>query len=202
MNPQPIYQLGSGSVDALRRHFMQLGPADRRLRFGVAPSDAMIDRYVGGIDFGRDSLFGVFDDALELSAVAHLACFDGAAELGLSVLESHRHCGAGTALFARAAIRARNLQISELFMHCLAENAAMMHIARKAGMRIVLESHDADAYVELPPGTALTLGQELMDQQVALVDWTMKAQVLHANSATRELLGRFTGTLNAFLNSR
>ena len=46
-------------------HLRALGTEDRRLRFGLALPDAAIDAYVARIDFGRDAVFGVFDDALK-----------------------------------------------------------------------------------------------------------------------------------------
>ncbi|MGH8709509.1 MAG: GNAT family N-acetyltransferase, partial [Burkholderiales bacterium] len=66
-------------------HLRALGTEDRRLRFGLPLSDAAIDAYVARIDFGRDAVFGVFDDALQLAGAAHLARADAHAELGVSV---------------------------------------------------------------------------------------------------------------------
>ena len=82
-------------------------------------------------------------------------------------------------------MHARNLQIVELFMNCLTQNHAIMHIARKAGMRIVIDQSGADAYLELPPGNPLTIGQELAEQQFARFDWTLKANVDYLRKLTR-----------------
>ncbi|MGH8721901.1 MAG: GNAT family N-acetyltransferase, partial [Burkholderiales bacterium] len=76
-------------------HLRALGTEDRRLRFGLPLSDAAIDAYVARIDFGRDAVFGVFDDALQLAGAAHLARADAHAELGVSVLPAHRGRGIG-----------------------------------------------------------------------------------------------------------
>jgi len=157
-------------------HLRALDGEDRRLRFGLALPDAAIDEYVARIDFGRDVVFGVFDDALHLIGAAHLARADAHAELGVSVLPRHRGRGIGAALLARAHGHARNWGIGALFMHCLTENAAMMHLARKQGMRIVAESGEADARLELPPASPSSIAQALFDERVGLFDYALKSQ--------------------------
>lgn len=181
----PVNRLDHSHLNLLKRHFDELADEDVRLRFGSTLNHDARHAYADGIRFERDSVFGVYTDDLTLLGVAHLACFNGAAELGISVLSQYRGNGIGTALFNRAAMRARNLQIVELFMNCLAQNGAIMHIARKAGMRIIIDHTGADAYLELPPGNPLTIGQELAEQQFAQFDWTLKANVDYLRRVTR-----------------
>lgn len=173
----PTFSLNADHRGPLKAHFDALGDEDAQLRFGSRVPIEVRRRYVDGIDFTRDAVFGVFADDLALRGVAHLACGESEAELGLSVLDSSRGQGIGSALFERAIIHARNQGISVLTMNCLAQNAAIMHIARKAGMRIVIAQAGADAYLELPPGNPLTLGQELAEQEIARFDWTLKANL-------------------------
>ena len=141
-------------------HFLALEADDRHLRFGSPTSDAIIERYVANLNFSRDALFGVFNDALDLVGIAHLAYVPSAndgtrsAEFGVSVLHDDRHRGLGAALLARAAVHARNTHIDTLFVHCLAKNKAMMHLAHKLGMRVEFAYGDADAYLILPPANA------------------------------------------------
>jgi GNAT superfamily N-acetyltransferase len=172
-----VYSLNSTHVELLKSHFASLDDAAARLRFGNKLSLDARNAYVENIRFDRDSLFGVYADDLTLLGVAHLARLDDAAELGVSVCAPYQNHGVGTALFERAAMHARNQGIVELFMNCLSRNGAMMHIARKAGMRIVVENTDADAYLELPPSTPFTVGQEFAEQKIALLDWTLKSNV-------------------------
>jgi GNAT superfamily N-acetyltransferase len=181
----PIHSLNLSHLDLLKRHFDELADDDVQLRFGSLLNRDARHAYVDSIRFERDAVFGVYSDDLSLLGVAHLACMVGAAELGLSVLSPYRGNGIGTALFNRAAMRARNLQIVDLFMNCLAQNGAIMHLARKAGMRIIVDHSGADAYLELPPGNPLTLGQELAEQQFAQFDWTLKTNVNYLRSVTR-----------------
>jgi len=159
---------------SLEPHFLALGSEDRRLRFGASLHDAAVRAYVARIDFERDALFGVHDDALNLIAAAHVARNDGHAELGVSVLAPYRDRGIGAALLARAHLRARNWGLGALFMHCLTENAAMLHLARKQKMQILAEAGEADAWLGLPPPDASTFLGEVFEQRVALFDYALK----------------------------
>jgi GNAT superfamily N-acetyltransferase len=188
--PQALTKkLSSSSRDALKRHFLALGEDDRRLRFGSAVSDAAIAAYVDRIDFDRDAVFGVFDDDLALAGAGHVAIGNDMAELGVSVLPGHRGRGIGSALFERAHVFARNSLVHALFMHCLTENAAMMHIAKKSKMRIVAASGEADAHLELPPSDPSSIAGEMMQEQVALFDYALRAQVLSAQRIGAALRG-------------
>ena len=158
----------------LERHFLALSAGDRRLRFGAPMSDTAVHGYAAGIDFERDAVFGVSGDDLRLLGVAHLARALGHAELGISVLEDARGRGIGGALLARAHLRARNWGVHALFMHCLAENAAMVHLARKQDMAIVTSAGETDAWLGLPPADAGSHFGEVFEQRVALFDHALK----------------------------
>ena len=163
-------------------HLAQLPPEDRRLRFGASINDQAVADYVANIDFERDAVFGVFQDDLSLAGIAHVAMGPKAAEFGVSVVPGARGRGVGSALFERANVFARTHLVRAMFMHCLLENKTMMHIARKSGMRIVSESGEADAYLELPPAGFATIANELMAERIGLFDFAMKR---HAESARR-----------------
>ena len=153
---------------ALEAHFLALDGEDRRLRFGSAIRDEALSEYVARIDFGRDGLFAVQDDDLRLLAVVHVAFSGASAELGLSVLPGQRGRGLGSALFSRAVIHLRNRGAAEVLVHCLTENAAMMHLARKHGMRIVNEGAETDAYLVLEPATPQSILLEWAQDSLAL----------------------------------
>jgi GNAT superfamily N-acetyltransferase len=159
------------------RHLLALEAEDRRLRFGIALPDEAVRDYAARIDFGRDVVFGVFDEALQLAGAAHLARADAHAELGVSVLPAHRGRGIGGALLSRAHLHARNWGIGTLFMHCLTENGAMLHLARRQGMGNVAESGEADAHLSLPPASPASIAQALFDERVGLFDYALKSQV-------------------------
>lgn len=169
-------ELSRAQLGALKTHFLALGREDRRLRFGVGLSNEGVIDYVDRIDFERDAVFGVFDDEIRLSGVGHLARGQGFAELGVSVLPEHRGKNMGAELLARAHRHARNWGVPTLFMHCLSENGAMMHLARKQGMRIATERGEADAYLDLPPGDTASFASALLAERVGLFDFALKSQ--------------------------
>ncbi|MEM4987701.1 GNAT family N-acetyltransferase [Collimonas sp. H4R21] len=175
----------------LLRHFLALNSGDRLLRFGSVLSDELVSRYVENIDFSRDTVFGVYDRKLRLLGVGHLAFApreampsvsasttkERVAEFGVSVAASARGMGVGSRLFERAAIRCRNVDIDTLYMHCLSSNKVMMHIAKKAGMAIHRDYGEADAYLKLPPANPASVLQEAVQEQVATLDYTLKANL-------------------------
>jgi GNAT superfamily N-acetyltransferase len=183
-------ELGRLERDKLLAHFLALGAEDRRLRFGLPLSDDSIADYVARIDFGRDAVFGAFDDELNLAGAAHLARAEEHAELGVSVLPAHRGRGIGGALLERAHTHARNWGIGTLFMHCLTENAAMMHLARQQGMRIAAASGEADAHLALQPASPASLAQALLAERVGLFDYALKSHF----DAARRLLASALGS--------
>ena len=170
--------LSAADRAVLATHLLALSSEDRRLRFGAAASDTVLRNYVARIDFDRDAVFGFFADDLSLGGVAHVAVAEGVAELGVSVLAAYRGRGVGSALFQRASDFARNHFIRTLFVHCLTENAAMMHIARKSGMKIITGGGEVDAHLRLPPLDVGTIATEFFQERLALFDYNLKAQVL------------------------
>ena len=144
------------------------------MRFGISISDRGVRSYLARIDFERDAIFGVSDDQLRLAGAAHLARAGAHAELGISVLAGVRGRGIGGALLARAHMHARNWGVRTLFMHCLAENAAIMHLARKQGMQVVAVAGEADARLALPPADASSYLGAVFEQRVALFDYALK----------------------------
>ena len=177
----PIRSLRPRHREAVRGHLMALSPADRYLRFGYAAQDGQIERYVAGLDFSRDQIFGIFNRRLQLIAMAHLAYTedpraDRCAEFGVSVLPAYRGKGLGAKLFARAQLHAQNDRISLLFIHALSENSAMLKIARKAGATVERFGSESDAYLQLPARTLQSQMNEAMDTQIAATDYCLKVQ--------------------------
>ncbi|MEB0014084.1 GNAT family N-acetyltransferase [Glaciimonas sp. Gout2] len=192
--PRPtiyVKELSRHARKRLLRHFLALDSGDRLLRFGSVLPDTLVTRYVEGLDFDRDTIFGVYDRKLRLLGAGHLAFAprealpsmraattkERVAEFGVSVSTIARGMGVGTRLFERAAIHCRNADIDTLYVHCLSSNKVMMHIAKKAGMTIHRDYGEADAYLKLLPASPATVIQEAMQEQVATLDYTLKANV-------------------------
>jgi GNAT superfamily N-acetyltransferase len=170
---------------ALADHFVALGSEDRRLRFGSSIGDEAIRDYVARIDFADDGIFAVHDDGLRIVAAVHVARTGESAELGLSVLPGYRGAHLGSALFARAVMHLRNRGIGEVYVHCLAENATMMHIARKNGMHLTSGGPEADGVLALAPATPQTHFLEWLHDQHAHAVQALRQQA----RVSRALLG-------------
>ena len=192
----PVRELHAGHRDEILRHLLLLNEEDRRLRFGTQTPDEVIHHYVEGLDFNKDKVFGSFDSQLNLIGMAHLAYLPKtkgqpqAAEFGVSVLPDGRGQGIGTALLARASVHSRNTRIETLFVHCLANNRAMMHLAQKAGMRVEYAYGDADAYLKLPPANPATFVEEAANEQWAGFDYALKENFKRSSDAWSWLLGK------------
>ena len=192
----PVRELHAGHKGEILNHLLQLNNEDRRLRFGTQTPDEIISHYVEHLDFNNDTVFGIFNDDLKLIGMAHLAYLPQskgqarAAEFGVSVLPEGRAQGLGTALLQRSAVHARNTRIETLYVHCLASNKAMMHLAQKAGMRVEYAYGDADAYLKLSPASPATIVEEAANEQWADLDFAMKSNLKKSNQAWSWLLGR------------
>jgi hypothetical protein len=122
--PHHVHLLSNRHRSDLLRHFLQLAPADRQLRFGTQIADPGIESYVDSIDFVESDVFAVHDDSLHVTGAMHIAYKADAAEIGLSVLEGARGCGIGNSLFERATVHLSNRFVRNAYMHCLRENGA------------------------------------------------------------------------------
>jgi len=175
-------RLHSHDRASLLAHFVALDREDRRLRFGAPISDEGIAAYAMRIDFDEDGMFAVHDDNLEMVAVVHVAPAGDAAELGLSVLAGWRGQGYGHALLRRAVNYLRNRGVREVFVHCLTENGAMMHLARKSGMRIVYSGGETDARLKLEAATADSLVAEWLEDHRGLTVKTLRQNARNARA--------------------
>ena len=185
VNTIHVHRMTESARPKLLDHFLRLDANDIRLRFGSPLGHDAITAYVQGIDFDTDAVFGVYDDDLGLAAAAHVAFGADGAELGVSVLPAHRARGIGSTLFARAVEHARNRFVTKMYMHCLSENEAMMHIAKKSGMKICIDTGEAEAFLKLEPADQASISGELMGQRLALFDYALKTQA----AAMRRMIG-------------
>ncbi len=177
----PIRSLGANHRGRIAKHLLALDEHDRYLRFGYMANDEQIRRYVDGLDFERDEIFGIYNRKLQLIAMAHLAYstdrnFASCSEFGVSVLKPARGRGYGGQLFDRAIMHARNDGVSLMFVHALSENTAMLKIARNAGATVEKDGSETDAYLRLPPATLDTRVTEMVEEQIAKTDYRLKVQ--------------------------
>ena len=177
----PIRKLSARHRVKINQHLLRLAAQDRYLRFGYPATDEHIGRYVEGLNFVRDEIYGVFNRRLELVAVAHLAFsidpqWSTCAEFGVSVLLPSRSKGLGARLFAHAVVHARNEGVHMLFIHALSENSAMINIARQAGARVERDGSESEAYLLLPAATLDSHLNQMVNAQMSEVDYQWKAK--------------------------
>jgi GNAT superfamily N-acetyltransferase len=181
----PILPLEIQHRDAILAHLQALAPEDRYLRFGHAASDEQIQRYVDGLAFERDELFGVFNKQLKLVAMSHLAypCKGSCpvAEYGVSVSAHLRGQGFGKRLFAHAVLKARNRGTDTLLIHALTENKPMLGIARAAGATVEHHGSDSQACLKLPEADIASRWEVWLETQAAGIDFTVKQQTQRLN---------------------
>lgn len=176
----PIRSIGEQHRDRLADHLLALDERSRYLRFGYPASDEQIVRYVAGLDFERDDVFGIYNRRLELAGFAHLAygaARDGepAAEFGVSVLPRYRGRGFGQTLFDHAMLRARNRGVRMLLVYALSENTAMLKIARNAGATVHREGSESEAWLSLPPASIGSQVDEVLGERAAAIDYGWKS---------------------------
>lgn len=186
----PIRALSDTHRPRLLAHLLALDARDRYLRFGFAASDEQVQRYVDGLDFVRDEVFGIFNRKLELLAIAHVAFLpvaDGqavapAVEFGVSVLPHARGRGYGQRLFDRAVLHARNRGVGEMIVHALSENTAMLRIARKSGATVVRDGGESEARLQLPPDDFASHWGEAVEDGAAELDYRWKLHTRQVDS--------------------
>ena len=177
----PIRSVGPSHGGRIAAHLLALSPQDRYLRFGYAANDEQVQRYVNGLNFERDEIFGIYNRKLELIAMAHLAYstdpqHKSCAEFGVSVLATARGRGYGSRMFDRAVMHARNDGVDMLFIHVLSENTTMLGIARKAGAVVERDGSESEAYLKLPPADFDSRVTEIVEEQIAQADYRLKVQ--------------------------
>ncbi len=189
----PIRSLGENHRTRIGVHLKSLNADDRYFRFGFHASDEQIDRYVAGLDFERDEIFGIYNRHLTLIAMAHLAFsidmkVSPSSEFGVSVLPRARGRGYGARLFDRAVMHARNHGVRTMFIHALSENAAMLKIARDAGAIIERDGAEAQAHLSLPPATLNTQWAEIVEEHMAQTNYRFKVQAMQFQDTFSRLM--------------
>ena len=177
----PIRSLGENHRERIGEHLKALSAHDRYFRFGFAASDEQVQRYVDGLNFDRDEIFGIYNRRLELIAMAHLAYsgdmrVNACSEFGVSVLERARGRGYGARLFERAVMHARNEGVRTMFVHVLSENAAMLNIARHAGATVERDGAESEAHLNLAPATLNSQLTEIVEEHMAQANYQIKVQ--------------------------
>lgn len=144
-------RLDASYAALIEDHFSRLSGEDLRLRFMSHVHKDYIANYVSHIDFDRDVLLGTVQDGV-LTGFLHLGVdARRRAEIGVSVVPSHRKEGIGEMLM-RAAIDVALLRgCIYLDLDACIDNRAMVNLAKRIGMSVHSDCDGAQARLALAP---------------------------------------------------
>ena len=180
-------------LQKLKQHFYDdVVGDDRRLRFGGIVKNDYIDEY---IDFPKMSdMWFVVEDEGRIVATCHVAYQkdDNSAELGLTVSPDYRNQKLGQQLFDRGVTWARMMGAESIFMHCLTENHAIQHIARKSGMTVVTlyPSDESQASIKIDKSRFAAGFEDVIMENMAVYDNVMRNQQWFFTKFMKRILGR------------
>lgn len=172
--PVPEQLLWFRDRAAVAAHFAALTADDLRLRFGHAVTPAFVAGYLAGAQAEGAVAFGVFEPDGRLAAFAHFGMGEHELELGLSVLPACRRRGYATLLLERARVYARAHALRALVMHSVADNQAIVALARRSGMSIETLDGETDSRIRLRDATPADYWREMVLQQAAFVQRLMR----------------------------
>lgn len=178
---------------AIFEHFINLENEAKRLRFGYNITDAGIEKYVDRMTGNQDAenlVFVIFNDELKILALAHFVLTpDGTGELGISVLPEYRGQRLAHRLFSRIILASKVLGVKEIFVQCLAENAAMRHIAKSLDMNVTTDYGESEGRLKIGPPTTSDIIQNALVQQITVYDFAVKSQLSHLKKIEKIIRG-------------
>lgn len=139
-----IRKLWSADIPAFRDHLLRLDALTRRNRFGMVAGDEFIAGYAEA-SFTLDTLIhGVFVGGrlVGVGELRRIGTSRTEAEAAFSVEPDHQGQGYGSRLMKQVVLAARNRGVRRLYMNCLASNAQMQRLARRAGAELEYEGGD------------------------------------------------------------
>ena len=158
--------------DKFRDHLLRLDRDSRRMRFGMAVSDAFIIDYASRLNEMRCLVYGFFVGN-EIRAAAEMRQIGDSwstdAEGAFSVEHEYQNRGIGTELLGRIIRAARNRGVSRLYMNCLAENHKMQRLCRKYEAELVFDHGEVVGRVIPSLPTYISLWEEAVDDSSGFV---------------------------------
>lgn len=127
--------------------YTNLNDDDRAIRFAHRTSLEYAKKYATEFSFAENVVFGAFDaDVLigSIEIVDH-GCDLNSVEIALVVDESHRRLGVGSKLFKKAMQYISNMGYRKVHSLCVTDNSPMMHLVKKNGFSVTLDSGQAHA---------------------------------------------------------
>lgn len=150
-----ILEVGADHFGLYGQHLKDLEAQDRVSRFGFMARDESIDQLILNMLYHqRDHyLFAAQVDGAVVG-FGHLARDQDAWELAVSVDQQFQGRGIGDGIVGFCVKWAQTHGLQTLYMHCIADNQKVQHLARKHGLRTVSRSSgEITAELEIPPPT-------------------------------------------------
>ena len=169
---------------------------DRRLRFGFEAPDSSVKEYIDNsikFDYGYTSMWFVVDEGDRIVATCHVSLNreTNTAEMGCTVSPDYRNQKIGQELFNRGITWARMRGAETIFMHCLSENMAVQHIARKGGMAVVtIDPSEKESSITVKKNPVIAGFEDAVFEQMAVYDMLVRNQKWFFTSFLRKFWGK------------
>jgi len=175
-----IRRLWPSDLPAFQAHLLRLDARSRHERFGHAVNDAWLADYSKSC-FGLEAItYGFFETGAIRGAgelrTGLLSPRAGGAEAAFSVEPAYRHRGVGAALMARILRAAGNRRLDRLNLYCLAQNRAMLGLARKFTDELRFETDAVSGRLVARLPSPLSLWGEVFDDSAGFAAACVSAQ--------------------------
>ena len=173
-----IIEANAMMYGAYGQHLKNLDEDDKYTRFGYLIKDSTIDQIILDMIYSQDShyLFVALEGE-EILGFGHFAREDNDWELAVSVNKYAQGQGIADKLMTTMISWGKTRGITSVFMHCIADNKKIQHLALKHGLRTVERSGpDITAKVKLPDPTALDYTADFMREQRDLTQQILTIQ--------------------------
>ena len=156
MGGPSIVAMSAEDAARVGAHLLRLCPTDRSLRFAAGlVTDETIRRYVAGIRFGVDAVFGLIDAQGTVVGLAHGCVYSSSGrlhiEVAFSVDTDLRRRGCCTRLMRKVESFATERGAEALVGFCVSRNLPMRRIFERTGMTMSREDDEMHAFRRLEP---------------------------------------------------
>lgn len=165
----PIRRIFKHELSLYKDHLLSLDSESKRLRFAYPIKDEGIGSFIESVekDFDTHCIFVAETLQCEVIAVGHISLVGDKPELALSVNTEYQGQGIGSDMMERCLTWCRNRSITNVYMICLASNAAVKHLASKHGLKMQSEYGETTADGTLLNPTPFTILSEVAESSVA-----------------------------------
>jgi len=130
--------------------------------FGITISDTYVNHVMDGIvSNSEEHYFLIASQGATWVGVVHMARIsETEMEFGIMVADEYRNQGVADRLMSEAINWIRNRGFDTLYLHCVARNRAMKHLAHKHGLVMHEDHGDTESRTHIPPASMISYAQE------------------------------------------